>query len=487
VQNAANDTTEYYRQDGRLDSIMSRNGQLTRLFYSVPSTPSDIAPVTGLLIRIEDQFGHALGLRYNAQSQLITLVDPDGHQIAYTYDSNGLLSTVTYPDGKTRTYVYNEAGNVSGTLYRALTGIIDENSDRYATFKYANMVASTTMHGNGVDKYTITLGNGVKNVSDPLGRTITYANTTYTTPSSTIKIGQISQPSSTGSGTVYASWSYDGQFNVIRRVNFDGSITNYTYDLNRNLETSRVEAAGRAEARTISTAWHPSFRLPVKIAEPKRLTSFTYDAQGRTLTRTEQATTDANGSQGLTPTLTGQPRTWTWTYNQYGQVLTVTGPRTDIADITTYTYDASGNLATVTNALGQQTVYSNYDESGRVGRIVEPNGLVIERTYTPRGWLATSSVAAGSGIETTSFDYDGVGQVKKATFPNGTWITYTYDAAHRLTGIADGAGNTVTYTLDNAGNRIAENTTDPSGILTRQITRVYDTLNNLKQTTGATQ
>ena len=31
-------------------------------------------------------------------------------------------------------------------------------------------------------------------------------------------------------------------------------------------------------------------------------------------------------------------RTWTYTYNSSGQVLTINGPRTDVSDVTTYTY-----------------------------------------------------------------------------------------------------------------------------------------------------
>jgi len=40
----------------------------------------------------------------------------------------------------------------------------------------------------------------------------------------------------------------------------------------------------------ISTAWHPTLRLPAQIAEPQRITSITYDAAGRVLTRTVQET-----------------------------------------------------------------------------------------------------------------------------------------------------------------------------------------------------
>lgn len=488
VHNATRDSTEFYRLDGRLNSLIGRNGQVTRLFYSDASTPNTVAPVAGLLIRVEDQFGNALRFRYNEKQQVAALVDPDGHETIYTYDANGLLTSVTYPGGKTRTYLYSEAEHVAGgAMPRTLTGIIDENLDRYATFKYSGKVAYSTSHGSGVNEYVVTTADSKRYVVDPLGRSTVYTFRNFSAPRTTTKISAISRPSASGSGAVSATWTYDTQLNVQSRKDFNGSVTNFTYDLARNLETVRVEAVGTVDARTITTEWHAAFRLPVKIAEPKRLTTFNYDTQGRMLTRTEQATLDSNGTQGLAATVVGKPRVWSWTYNQFGQISSITGPRTDVVDTTTFSYDAAGNLATETNALGQQTTYLGYDGSGRVGRIVQPNGLVTAFTYTPRGWLASRTVTDGSSTETTTFDYDAVGQLKKVSFPDTSWVAYTYDSAHRLTNIVDSAGNSVLYTLDNAGNRTGEKVVDPAGALTRQITRVYDTLSNLKQVTGAMQ
>jgi YD repeat-containing protein len=89
--------------------------------------------------------------------------------------------------------------------------------------------------------------------------------------------------------------------------------------------------------------------------------------------------------------------------------------------------------------------------------------------------------------QTTIFTYDNVGQLKESLSPDGTKISYGYDAAHRLTSITDGAGNTVTYTLDNMGNRTGEQLRDKSGTLARSITRIFDELGRLQRVTGAMQ
>ncbi|MCK6410782.1 MAG: RHS repeat protein, partial [Thauera sp.] len=168
-------------------------------------------------------------------------------------------------------------------------------------------------------------------------------------------------------------------------------------------------------------------------------------------------TTDTNGSTGFAASVIGTPRTSTWTYNQYGQVLTADGPRTDAADTTTYTYyDATdpdmgkrGQLASVTNALGQLTQITSYDLNGNPLTIIDPNGIVTTLTYDPRQRLTSRSV----GNELTSYQYDGVGQLTQVTLPDNSRLNYTWDPAHRLTGISDSLGNQVIYTLDAMGNR----------------------------------
>ena len=65
------------------------------------------------------------------------------------------------------------------------------------------------------------------------------------------------------------------------------------------------------------------------------------------------------------------------------------------------------------------------------------------------------------------------------TLPDSSTVQYTYDAAHRLTKITDGAGNYIVYTLDNLGNRTAENSYTSTGTLHRTHSRTFSTLDLL--------
>ncbi|MBT9522759.1 MAG: RHS repeat protein, partial [Dechloromonas sp.] len=210
---------------------------------------------------------------------------------------------------------------------------------------------------------------------------------------------------------------------------------------------------------------------------------------GVVCSKTEQATSDANGSKGFSAAITGTARNWTYTYNAFGQVLTANGPRTDVADVTTTTYyDAAdpdlgkrGNVATITNALGQVTQITAYDLNGNPLTIIDPNGVITTLTYDLRQRLTSRSV----GGETTSYTYDAVGQLLKVTLPDGSYTAYTYDPAHRLTAIADPVGNSIAYTLDAMGNRTQEDVKDPAGQLARTRSHIFDALSRLAQDVGA--
>jgi YD repeat-containing protein len=257
-------------------------------------------------------------------------------------------------------------------------------------------------------------------------------------------------------------------------------------------------------ARVITTQWHPDWRLETRIAEPKRITTITYNGQGATCapstvlvdgklpavicTRTEQATTDETGAAGFGATVTGTARTWRYTYTTYGRVLTATDPNNRVTT-TSYHPDNDpdlgkrGNVASITNAANHTTFITDYNAHGQPTRIVDPNGVVTVLTYDPRMRLTSRTV----GNEATVFGYDPAGQMTSVDLPDGARLTYTYDAAHRLAAIHDHKGNRIDYTLDAMGNRRVEQMKDPGGVLVGNIERVIDALNRVQQVTGAVQ
>lgn len=509
---------EVYDSTGRLISVTEAGGASRALSYDS----------TGLLTQIADAYGRAITFAYDASRRLSVVMEPSGGRYVYQYDALGDLASVQRPGGTTERYLYENAA-----WPRFLTGILDENGARFSTWTYdadGNAIASE--HAGGIGRVTISLDTptgGVNTVTDPLGHGQSYQY---------YEIESLSRTASADlSGTGFpqkASWTYFANGNVESHTDYFGNMTCYGYELTRNFETIRVEGLPYTpdtcqnlsfypqppNARAISAAWHPKWRLRVKLAVPKRLTTYVYQGQpdpsnggapascapaGAVLPdgspiavlckQIEQATTDVSGVQGLTPTLdlSVAARVRSFTYNGFGQPLSATDPRGNATQFSYYassTVDHSfGDLQAVTNALGHVTRFTRYDGAGRLLQSIGATGSTVDTTYTARGWVRQISVTPSGGgtAQTTSFVYDGVGQPKVVALPDGTSILYGYDDARRLTSITDSAGNSVAYTLDNAGNRIGEQRKDPNGILARSITRTFDGLNHLQSVTGAAQ
>ncbi|MGH8655205.1 MAG: hypothetical protein ACREYE_24900 [Gammaproteobacteria bacterium] len=448
------DETEDYDASGRLLRLSDRAGVVQTLSYSDALTPIDIAPGPGSLMRVTDSFGRAIAFSYNAQGRIVTLTDPAGGVYRYRYDTNDNLESVHYPDetpsddsdNPKRSYHYEDS-----RFPHALTGITDEAGHRFATYAYDDKGrAILSEHAGGAERVALSYhGDGSTAVTDAQGATRTY---TFEIHHGVIKVKSIQGgPCPSCAGESQAN-TYDANGNVASKTDFNGNITNFTYDLARNLEASRTEAAGTLEERTTQTQWHADFRLPLQIdvfdrnnTHLKR-TALTYDTAGRVLIRTE------------TDLASEESRTTTNSYNALRLLASVDGPRTDVADLTTYEYDAHGRPLT----------------------LQDPNGLVTQLAYDARGRLKSRTVDG----QVTLFSYDATGNLTGIVLLNGTSLTYAYDAAHRLSAIQDDAGNRIAYTLDPLGNRIKEEVTDPASVLTRTHSRVYNSLNRLLKNTG---
>jgi RHS repeat-associated protein len=387
--------------------------------------------------------------------------------VQYSYDSSGRLSTVTNADSTTRTYLYENT-----TFTNALTGLNDESSTRYSTWGYDSQgrAISTTEAGGAGANSLVYNTDGSITVTDALGAVRTFSLGRYGDRNLVTGISGSQCPTCGESKTT----TYDLAGFPSSRTDYNNNVTNYVHD-SRGLETSRTEAYGTPRARTITTQWHSTFRLPTQIDEPGKRTTFTHDSSGNVLTVTNL------------DTATSASRTWTYTYNSFGKVLTVDGPRTDVSDVTTYTYYSCttgyqcGQVNTITNAAGHVTTFNTYNVHGQPLTITDPNGVVTTLTYDLRQRLTSKTI----GSEATTFEYWSTGLLKKATLPDGSYLQYAYDAAHRLTEVQDSEGNHVTYTLDAMGNRTDEDVFDPSSTLIATRTRVFNTLSQLWKEIGA--
>ncbi|AQQ67351.1 hypothetical protein Mag101_06665 [Microbulbifer agarilyticus] len=176
---------------------------------------------------------------------------------------------------------------------------------------------------------------------------------------------------------------------------------------------------------------------------------------------------------------------WSYTYTEGGKLETADGPRTDVSDVTSYTYDSFNRMTTSTNALGHVDSILEYDAAGRPTKSQDANGLQTHYTYTARGWLETVTIKAAAGDLVTTYTYDPVGQVINVAFPDSSTVAFEYDAARRLTAVENAVGERIEYTLDAAGNVTEEKVFAADGTtLVRSINRSYDELSRLIDVDG---
>lgn len=567
---------EQYDSSGVLRQLWRASGLVFTLSYSDASTPPDVAPVSGLLIRVDAGQGPALTLTYDGQGRLSS-AGLDGFAIAsYAYDTSRpiLPTAVRFSDGSERTYVYDaniapsEAQALASTTvfvglaneseYKdwalsawqglrqlsrrnvdPLTGIVDESGKRYSTYQYdsAGRVIGTVL-SDGVSRHTFTYSPlpGQTVVTDPSG---TESTRTYGIVGGRIRLISQTQAAGSGCGASTAQIAYGTNANPLSIDDVNENRVCYAHDLGRNLEVTRVEGLAGGPSgvqcgsvtgsgavlplgsRKISTQWHPDWHLKARVSEPRVRRTFTYQGQDPQGTGTavqcggsgvalpllpngrppallcseiEQATTDANGSQGFASILKAESpdRVRKWTYNEFGQILT----ETDALNRTTaYEYYlstsfagtglesegyAKGDLKAITNPAGHITRFTRYNRAGQLLESADPNNVTTTYAYDARQRLTSVTI----GGRTTTYAYWPTGLLKQATQPDGTYVQYEYDDAHRLTATSDNLGNRIDYVLDAAGHRTAERVKDPSGTLRRQLSRLFDALGRVEQTTG---
>lgn len=493
------------------------SGVLLRVYH--PGAPADATELTygleGRLAALTDARGRQLELLYSGAGRLTGLRKATGEEVLYDYDADGNLASVLYPNGSTRRYHYGEAGLAVGSQKHLLTGITDENNHRYASFGY-------DARGRAILSQLHT-GNPASPTHDKTTLVYTSANTVALTRSSGDIVNYTISPDSMrrtlarqdGRGTV--SKAYDSDQRVTQVSDQAGVITQYGYS--NTFLSSVTQAVGTADERRIvfqRDAYQQlvSTRLQKKVGGTfvnDTLQTAATDSSGRITARCQIDAGSAGsaypcGSLAVAPAGVRQTR---FSYCDaadvaaaasacpiLGQLKAVDGPRNDVADVTTFTYYGTDNLSGCTgsgachkkgdllsarDATGNITQFTRYDVTGRLLQSIDANGVVSDFAYSERGWLVSIKVrGSDSGTESddavTRMEYDDAGQLVGMTSPDGNVATFTYDHAHRLTAVADGLGNRVSYTLDGAGNRIKEETSDGGNALRHRLSRLYNQL-----------
>jgi RHS repeat-associated protein len=490
-----------YTATDELSSILTPVGDNTALTYDD----------RGLITKITDPRGKATTLAYDSAGNLVSQTSPMGEVRTYTYDSSGRMTTSVDPRGNlpgarpldfTTTYSYDSLDRVVGVLQPAKAhastttydsvGEVTQTTDptgHTMAYTYTSVVGRTATVSDfnaNITSYTYTAAGRRASVTDPLGGKTTFSYdsrgnlATVVSPRGNLPGANPADFTTTytydfNNNAVRTSHPYPGGGTVTRETRFD--------ELNRS--THSVDALGN----TSSTSYDNNSNV-VSVSDPLgNTTTLSYDADGRPTAVAAPAgggaSTEYDAAGNVTRTTGRNGGVTTYSYNDDGRLVSVVDPRGNAsganpADYTaSYGYDATGNLTSLTNQLGQRTAFS-YDANNRVTSAADAGGHTTSYRYLDDNRLQRVVGPDGSDKQATVYAYDSAGNVTSRTDPMGN-TRYTWDKLGRIADVKDPLNRDTAYTYDAEGNltqTLLPGGTDPA---TRTITNTYDILNRRTQ------
>lgn len=418
----------------------------------------------------------------------------DGSRLSYEYGTAGLLERVSDASGERFKYGYKPGTSLLASILEG-----GEHLREYQYDDLRRLIGST----NGPAAHTYSYTPTQTRVTFPSGRQ------EVTDFESTVLRRPVREETVGGLITTTAYTDYN---DTITETNNAGLKTVTKYDNTSKTVSSYLNGTlNRVNITTFESGTSRPMRLEVKNSSGSvvQRTDYTYNdrRQLASVTRIDPVTSEQRTvalSYCEDSDLTEPASTCT----AIGALKSSDGPRTDVNDVIRYAYYVSdapgcavpgglcpyrnGDLWKVSNPLGQTHELLAYDGGGRVRMSRDATGVVTQVDYDGRGRpLAQKIRGADDSVETddriTQFEYTPGGSVKKVTLPDGTFVRFTYDMAKRLTDITDSVGDTIHYTLDNAGNRKQEDTKAGGATVRRTLSRVFNALGQLEAVKDASQ
>ena len=273
----AKGNVEEFDAEGLLVSVTNPQSGTTTLTYDAD----------GRLVTAEDPHGRTMQFFHDEMGRLIEVTDAIGLSYQYRYDDRGNLSELLYPDdtpaensdNPRRTYRYDD-----DRFPTHLTAIVDERGHPVATWTFDEKGrATSSQRANGTNHYLLTYNSdGTTTVTDPLGHVRHFE---FSDQMGRQEVASISGGECGNCSAQTAKLTYDSNGYVASLTDHNGNTVRYERDaLGRELV--RTEAFGTPEERTVTTSWHPVFGGRSSVAEPGRLTTYSYDPQGRAVSST---------------------------------------------------------------------------------------------------------------------------------------------------------------------------------------------------------
>jgi RHS repeat-associated protein len=452
----------------------------------------------GNVTKVTDPLGRITQSTYDAWSQLTCVVGPVRYAAGvscptgggalplgaagWTYNAAGNLTSWTDARGNTTTYAHGNASHPQD-----VTSMTDAEQRvfTYTYDAYGNPNSTTATPSAGV---TLT-SRAVYNPDSQLTCTVSPRQVAALVqcPAATVTTFPLG-----AQGTVYDA----AKATVSSSVNAKGATTTYGYDTDNNLTTVTQPITTTTPTTTTTTVYDHAHR-PTTSTEATGTTSALLNTTVYDIPAiaggTCNLTTVPNAASCVTSTDNAAKIT-TYYYTSRGQLAGLNVPGNSLKR-TTFRKDGLPDVVTL---FGGRTLTNAYNDAGALTSVTSSvaGTTPVSFTYRADGLRATMNDASGAttydyfdhgllksvanSSGTTSYTWDQSNRLETLTYPSGRVVTRNYDGVGRFASVADGAGHTTVFDLDEDGlvkqtnypngNRAAVTRDQVGGILTTNLT-----------------
>ena len=298
-------------------------------------------------------------------------------------------------------YEYDAQGNPTKTIQAP--GVSGFNFATIQTYDTLSRQKNTTNAKSGLTQFGYNGREDLIKVTDPRNLITQYPRN---------GLGDATSVVSPDTGT--APQTYDAAGNLKTRTDSRGVLATYSYDALNRLTGIAYTQSGQVTLTYVwtydqtGTGFSNGVGRLTSTSFPDGTTQYTYDAQGRLLTNTQRIAANANAN--------------------ISQISTTVG----------YTYDAAGNITSVTYPSGRKlsVTYTNgLPSTLALGKdaLTTPVNLISSIQWEPFGGVKSWLWQIGAGTAAYNRVFDANGRLVR--YPLGGFMRdISYDAADRITG-----------------------------------------------------
>ena len=417
----------------------------------------------------------------------------------YKYDADGRLIEKKYgQEGAsfiTEKYTYDEIDNLkTKEVYEGWRTLLytEQYSYYWSSYKETGEVTVTTTAADGtVTAKKVTKYDKYGNVTETEA---TSGDTTITTACEYDYLDRkTKETDANGNSTAY---EYDCLGQLVKQTNPDNSTLLMQYDM-----AGQAISATDAMGNTTVTDYDAMGRV-IQVTSPfnngqNAITKTYYDKNSNVIKESVRESENSYRSTeykydvmgNMLSVSAGEGEEKTVTQYKYDTANRLTKMTTGLSEYsenpaggasTVYKYNNQGFLESVTDPMGKEENYIDYDSYGNVTLKCDRNGNAFQYTYGAYGVTSENMF----GFAYNNIEYNSAGQITKTETKNqnGDLVeeSYTYDPFGRMTSKTSADGTVQNYTYDGNANVLNYNMAK-DGETKNSITYTYNTMNRLTQ------